>query len=117
LDLVLFPFALFVIGPLIGMGVARLVGRLTWPRVLLASALATTLLVLVSLAMNDGVLGMPQRIYTSHPPELRPGWREYLWMGVPVSLLGVTSGAILFGLGRLVARIGRSSVKTAPPPA
>jgi len=117
MTLIVFPFVWFVAGPLFGMGVARLFGRLTWPRALIASAAGTVIVVGLALMATHGGIGLPRRIYYTNPAELRPTWHDYRWIAAPVALLGLASGAVLFALVRLVVRVSNRNAATKSPPA
>jgi hypothetical protein len=97
------------VGPLVGLLVARLFGRLTWPRALLASALGSATYVLLVLAIQDGMIGMPRRIYTAGAADsaFRLSWQEYVVAGFGSAVPGTIFGALLFGLSRLGTRIFR----------
>ena len=97
------------VGPLVGLLVARLFGRLTWPRALLASALGSAAFVLLFLGIQGGMIGMPRRTYTAGAADsaFHLSWQEYVIAGAWSAVPGMVIGALLFGLSRLGTRIIR----------
>jgi hypothetical protein len=104
-----FSFEFLLVGPLVGLLIARLFGRLTWPRALLASALGSAAFVLVVVSIQGGMLGMPRRVYTADAVESASRLRlqEYVIAGVGSAVPGAIIGALLFGLSRLGGRLFR----------
>lgn len=87
-----FSAEVLLVGPLVGLLVARLFGRLTWPRALLASALGSAAFVLLVPSIDRGMLGMPRRVYTAEGAEsaFRLSWQEYIVAGVGSALPGTS---------------------------
>ena len=107
-----------LVGPLVGLLVARLFGRLTWPRALLASVLGSAAFVVLILSVDQGMLGMPRRVYTAEAAAtaFRLSWQEYIVAAVGSAVPGTIIGAILFGLSRVGVRLFRGSRGKPPAP-
>ena len=111
-----FSIEFLLVGPLVGLLVARLFGRLTWPRALLASALGSAAFVLLVLGVQGGMIGIPRRIYAAGAADtaFRLSWQEYVVAGVGSTAPGTIVGALLFGLSRLSGRLFRGAREKQP---
>jgi len=111
-----FSLEFLLVGPLVGLLVARLFGRLTWPRALVAGALGSAAFVLLVISIQGGMMGMPRRVYTADAVDgpFRLGWEEYVMVGVSSAIPGTIIGAFLFGLARVGMRIFRG-LRGKPP--
>ena len=109
-SLVLTLFVLLLLGPAVGVGLARLTGRLSWFRALAAAFLCQ---LVVSLAMLGN--GMPRRVYGPFVPHSpRDPFVEQLPVLVTLSL---TALLIAAGLTFLWHQFERRRSRGDPPPA
>ena len=106
-------FALLLLGPAAGVGLARLTGRLTWFRALAAALLCQLVVSLVML--QPGPLGMPRRVYGPFAPHSP---RDPLVDQLPILVtLSLTALLIAAGLTFLWHQFERRRSKGSPPPA
>lgn len=106
-----FSIEFMLLGPLLGLLVARLFGPLTWWRALLGSALGSVAVIVGAMATHHWMVGVPHRLYVEGESgwafELE--WTDYLAAGVAAAIFGLIVGAIVYGLVRLIARIIRGA--------
>ena len=112
-SLVLTLFVLLLLGPAVGVGLARLTGRLSWFRALAAAFLCQLLVSLVML--GPGLDGVPRRVYGPFVPHSpRDPFVEQLPVLVTLSL---TALLIAAGITFLWHQFERRRSKGDPPPA
>ena len=104
-------FALLLLGPAAGVGLARLTGRLTWFRALAAALLCQLVVSLVMLQPT----GIPRRVYGPFAPRSP---RDPLLDQLPILVtLSLTALLIAAGLTFLWHHFERRRSKGDPPPA
>ena len=111
------PLPLILVGPILGLAAARAFGRLTWPRALLASALATAAVVLLTLALTGNLFGMPRRVYRYEEETSELVRQTYLIAGGFGAILGLFWGAVVYGIIRIGVRLARGRTRSPVPPA
>jgi hypothetical protein len=113
-NLALTLFVLLLLGPAVGVGLARLTGRLTWFRAL-AAALLCQLIVSLVMLQPTGLGGMPRRMYGPLAPHSP---RDPLLDQLPILVtLSLSALLIAAGLTFLWHHFERRRSKSGPPPA